>query len=68
MTLAIGQFHELFINFSMKMTSVMLFLYYCYILKYKKLNSVKIDLCVISSKCIFISTCFTSYINDDCCI
>ena len=54
MTLAIGQFHELFINFSMKMTSVMLFLYYCYILKYKKLNSVKIDLCVISLLSVFL--------------
>ena len=48
MTLTIGQFHEQFINFTMKKSAVMLFLYYCYILKYQKLDTIKKELSVFS--------------------
>ena len=47
-TLSVGQFHEQFINFTMKMTAVILFIYYCYILKYQKFNTIKKELSVIS--------------------
>jgi hypothetical protein len=54
MTLTIGKFHEQFINFTMKMCSVILFVYYCYILKYQKLNTIKKELSVISFFSVFL--------------
>jgi len=53
-TLSVGQFHEQFINFTMKMTAVILFIYYCYILKYQKFNTIKKELSVISFFSVFL--------------
>ncbi|MDB3890016.1 hypothetical protein N9337_05310 [Candidatus Pelagibacter sp.] len=52
--LSIGQFHEHFINFTMKMTAVILFIYYSYILKYKKLYTIKKELSAISFFSVFL--------------
>lgn len=54
MTLTIGQFHEQFINFTMKITAVLLFTYYCYILKYQKIETIKKELSLISFFSVFL--------------
>lgn len=54
MTLSIGQFHEHFINYTMKLTAIMLFIYYCYILKYQKLDTIKKELSTISFFSVFL--------------
>jgi hypothetical protein len=53
-TLSVGQLHERFIESTMKMTAVILFIYYCYILKYQKLNTIKKELSVISFFSVFL--------------
>lgn len=53
-TLSVGQFHEQFINFTMKMTAVILFIYYCYIIKYQKFNTIKKELSTISFFSVFL--------------
>lgn len=53
-TLSIGQFHEEFINFTMKMTAVILFIYYCYVLKYQNFNKIKKELSLISLFSVFL--------------
>ena len=54
MTLSIGEFHVQFVNFTMKMSAVLLSLYYCYILRYQKLDTTKKELSVISFFSVFL--------------